>query len=191
MDDDDEWGLIADALTGDGEAFGEFYDLHLTHVYRFILTMTRHRTVAEELTSQTFFTALRDLATLRRGADRPRAWLFRIARTVVHDHVRNPASRRTPAVDVFNVSDPDPDAGPDEIVDDEDERTRRTIMIRGLTARLPPEQRRCIVLRLGLGLGVEDVCRLMGRSPKAVALLTYRAMRSLRLDAGLPVEPLP
>jgi len=34
------------------------------------------------------------------------------------------------------------------------------------------------------------VSRRLNRSPKAVAALTYRAMHTLRVRAGLPVDPL-
>ena len=149
MHADDDWALVARAQTGEAEAFGELYDLHLTDIYRFILSMTRDVAVAEELTSRTFFTALRGIGRLRRGTDRPEAWLIQLAGHAVRDHAKAQTNRRSPTGDAFEVPDQDADADPDSEADAEDqaERTRRTIMVRGLLARLPPDQRRCVVLR--------------------------------------------
>ena len=51
--------MVELARGGDTEAFGLLYDHYQASVYRFLFYRTRSTTLAEDLTSETFFRALR------------------------------------------------------------------------------------------------------------------------------------
>ena len=53
--------LVELARTGDSDAFGMLYDHYQGSVYRFLFYRTRSSTLAEDLTSETFFRALRNM----------------------------------------------------------------------------------------------------------------------------------
>ena len=55
--------LVELARKGDAEAFGLLYDHYQASVYRFLYYRTRSSSLAEDLTSETFFRALRNMAT--------------------------------------------------------------------------------------------------------------------------------
>ena len=72
---------------GEGKAaFGRLYDEHFEAIFRHVLL--RVGDVAEDLTSQTFFKALKGFWRLRLSGAPSAAWLYRIATNEVNSHFR-------------------------------------------------------------------------------------------------------
>ena len=80
--------LVELARGGDAEAFGQLYDHYHGSVYRFLFYRTRSTTLAEDLTSETFFRALRSMAGFRWQGKDFGAWLMTIARNLCTDHFK-------------------------------------------------------------------------------------------------------
>src|SRR3982750_1597380 len=78
----------------DRRSFAEVAEQQLDAVYRYLVFLTGDRTVAEDLTGETFEKALRTWRRFdpRRGA--PRAWLCAVARGVALDWFRAEERRR-------------------------------------------------------------------------------------------------
>ena len=73
----DELQLMRDALIN-ADAFAEIYRIHVARVYRYHMIHIGNVKDAEELTSQTFMTALEELRTFR-GSSSLAAWIMEIA----------------------------------------------------------------------------------------------------------------
>ncbi|MEM5773779.1 MAG: sigma-70 family RNA polymerase sigma factor, partial [Anaerolineaceae bacterium] len=67
--------------------FAVLYDRYVQRVYRFLLARTANAAEAEDLTSQTFLTAMQKLSSYRSDGHFV-AWLLRIARNKQIDHYR-------------------------------------------------------------------------------------------------------
>ena len=80
--------LVELARGGDKEAFGLLYDHYQPSVYRFLYYRTRSATLAEDLTSDTFFRALRSMDSFRWQGRDFGAWLMTIARNLMTDHFK-------------------------------------------------------------------------------------------------------
>ena len=80
--------LVELARAGDKEAFGLLYDHYQASVYRFLYYRTRSQTLAEDLTSETFFRALRSMNSFRWQGKDFGAWLMTIARNLTMDHFK-------------------------------------------------------------------------------------------------------
>ena len=72
----------------DPQAFGILFDTHYDSVYRYILYRTANKSLAEELTSETFFKALNGLWKFKWRNIPFAAWLIRIASNEVNGHFR-------------------------------------------------------------------------------------------------------
>src|SRR5690242_10150014 len=81
-------GLVELARGGDTEAFGMLYDHYHASIYRFIYYRVGTVAVAEDLTAETFFRALRSMATFRWQGKDFGAWLMTIARNLTADHFK-------------------------------------------------------------------------------------------------------
>lgn len=62
--------------------FGRIYEEYFRELQRYLLSLCRDSRIAEELTQETFFRAVRSAGQFREGSDL-RAWLYTIARNRV------------------------------------------------------------------------------------------------------------
>src|SRR5436309_1579852 len=86
---DDAWELVHAAQAGDSEAFGLLYDRYVSSVYRYVLFRVGDRTLAEDVTSETFLRALRRISSVSYQGRDLGAWFVTIARNLVLDHVKS------------------------------------------------------------------------------------------------------
>ena len=175
----DVWELVRAAQAGDAEAFGRLYDRYVDMVFRYLLHRVGNRTVAEDLTSETFVRALRRIDSLTYQGRDVGAWLVTIARNLVLDHVKS--SRYRLEVTTADMRDADrATEGPEDAVVQQLTHEQLLSCIR----QLGSEQQECISLRFLQGLSVAETAEVMGKKDGAIKALTHRAVR--RLAALLP-----
>jgi|ERR1700682_4151348 len=161
----------------DPAAFGILYDRHVQRVYRFVYSRVRERSLAEDITEDVFFNALRAMATYRYSGASFCSWLYRIAANAVTSHYRR-ARNEIDLEAVTGLADAS-DSVLDAVV-----RRDRSRQIWQAIHRLPSRQREAMRLKFSADLSLEDVGRVMGTSPGAVKLLIYRAVQELRREIG-------
>ena len=166
--------LVDLARTGDKEAFGLLYDHYQGSVYRFLFYRTRSTQLAEDLTSETFFRALRSMNNFRWQGKDFGAWLMTIARNLCADHFK--AGRTRLEVTTEDMGDHD-DAteGPESSVL---ALLTNELLMEALT-RLPDEQRDCLVMRFLQGMSIAETAAVLDRSDGAVKQLQLRGVRNL------------
>jgi RNA polymerase sigma-70 factor (ECF subfamily) len=166
--------LVELARGGDTEAFGLLYDHYQASVYRFLFYRTRSTTLAEDLTSETFFRALRSMTSFRWQGKDFGAWLMTIARNLATDHFKAGRTRLELATEDMGAHD-DATEGPEATV------------LAGLTnelllsalKELPDEQRDCLIMRFLQGMSIAETAAVLGRSDGAVKQLQLRGVRNL------------
>ena len=153
----------------------------LDDVYGYLLYLTKNWAVAEDLTGETFETALRRWRKFdpRRGT--PRTWLLAIARSAALDWFRA-EDRRRRREERAEVREPRPDsdhAFGDGLSHELEEG------LRSLTAG----EREVIALRVVLELDGDETARLLGITPTAVSTRLHRALGKLeeRMKSHDPV----
>jgi RNA polymerase sigma-70 factor (ECF subfamily) len=160
------------AANGDVAALGHLYDQLLTPIYRYVALRVRRREDVEDLTQLVFERIVTGLPRYRPGRSPFAAWVFRIARNAVIDHVR----RERPTEQL----DPVHDLPHGEEVEAISLRGEQIRELRRAIAILTPDQQEAIVLRFVAGLSAEEAARVMGRRAGTVRGLTFRAIGSLR-----------
>jgi RNA polymerase sigma-70 factor (ECF subfamily) len=166
--------LVELARTGDADAFGMLYDHYQGSVYRFLFYRTRSSTLAEDLTSETFFRALRNMQSFRWQGKDFGAWLMTIARNLATDHFKAGRTRLELTTEDMGLHD-DATEGPE------------TAVLAGLTnellltalTELPSEQKDCLVMRFLQGMSIAETAAVLGRSEGAVKQLQLRGVRNL------------
>ena len=163
-----------DSLPPDFEAW---FNDHRESVYRYVRFRVASREVAEDLTSDVFFKALRSLARYDRTRSAPRTWLLRIARNAVTDHLR--ALRRRGSLHVTLDRVPDlVSQGPSQ-----EERVLREERVQKLlnaTGRLREADQEILSLRYGAGLCNQEIAAAMEITSNAVAVRLHRAVKRLK-----------
>lgn len=166
--------LVELARAGDKEAFGLLYDHYQASVYRFLFYRTRSQTLAEDLTSETFFRALRSMNSFRWQGKDFGAWLMTIARNLTTDHFKAGRTRLEMTTEDMSPHD-DATEGPENAVI---AGLTNEALLKALT-ELPTEQRECLIMRFLQGLSIAETALALGRSDGAVKQLQLRGVRNL------------
>lgn len=166
--------LVDLARAGDTEAFGALYDHYSPGIYRFVYFRVRSPQLAEDLTSETFFKALRSMASFQWQGKDFGAWLTTIARNLVFDYFKSSRARLETVSDEVDDRRSVVDGPEEEVL----ARLTRDVLHDALM-RLSVEQRECLVLRFLNGQSTAEVAKALGRSEGAVKQLQLRAVRNL------------
>jgi RNA polymerase sigma-70 factor (ECF subfamily) len=166
--------LVELARDGDKEAFGLLYDHYHPQVHRFLYYRTRSQTLAEDLTSETFFRALRSMSGFRWQGKDFGAWLMTIARNLATDHFKSGRTRLEMTTDDMRHHD-DATEGPESAVL---ASLTNEALLAALT-ELPAEQRDCLIMRFLQGMSIAETAAVLGRSDGAVKQLQLRGVRNL------------
>jgi RNA polymerase sigma-70 factor (ECF subfamily) len=166
--------LVELARKGDAEAFGMLYDHYQGSVYRFLFYRTRSSTLAEDLTSETFFRALRSMQNFRWQGKDFGAWLMTIARNLATDHFKAGRTRLELTTEDMGLHD-DETEGPETAVL---AGLTNELLLRALT-ELPAEQKDCLIMRFLQGMSIAETASVLGRSEGAIKQLQLRGVRNL------------
>jgi RNA polymerase sigma-70 factor, ECF subfamily len=166
--------LVELARTGDTDAFGLLYDHYQPSVYRFLFYRTRSVQLAEDLTSETFFRALRSMNNFRWQGKDFGAWLMTIARNLATDHFKAGKTRLELTTEDMSAHD-DSTEGPEATVL---AGLTNEILLDALKA-LPDEQRDCLIMRFLQGMSIAETAAVLGRSDGAIKQLQLRGVRNL------------
>jgi RNA polymerase sigma-70 factor, ECF subfamily len=170
--------LARAASAGDVEAVGRLYDALVGRIHRYVAIRVRSREDAEDVTQVVFERIVASLPRYRHNGRPFEAWVFRIARNAVIDHLRRQRSHEPL------------EAGNERShAEDLDAITLRGEEIRELRAALralTPDQQEALALRFAAGLSAEEAAQVMGRRAGTVRGLTFRAIASLRRRMGEP-----
>ena len=166
--------LVDLARGGDSEAFGQLYDFYQPSVYRFVYYRVATSQLAEDLTSETFFRALRAISSFQWQGRDFGAWLMTIARNLVVDHYKSARSRLETSMPSIGDRE-ETAASPEEHV----LRSLTNELLREKLAELPGDQQECLVLRFLNSYSIAETAKVLGKSDGAVKQLQLRAIRNL------------
>jgi len=138
---------------------------------------------AEDVASETWLRAARNLRSFSGNEIEFRAWMFTLARHALIDWqrrgMRRPVSGASFDGDTEQAADDDPAAETFEALDTEN--------VLRLISRLPKTQADVILLRVIAGLDTERVGEIVGKQPATVRVIQHRALRNLAEMLGVEV----
>jgi RNA polymerase sigma factor (sigma-70 family) len=166
-------------------AFGELYEAHYSAILDYLYRRTLSVAVAEELTSDTFFKALRGLAGYepRRGV-RFRSWLYRIATNEARMYWRGRKGRGggrgvLPLLDGEDLGRVTFVWPATESAEGVRERRRQFARVHEALRGLSEPYQAVIVLRYFEGLGYEEIAGILGKRPGTIKSLVHRGLAKL------------
>ena len=153
--------------------FEKIYQSYSGDVYRYLCRLSGDPDLAEELTAETFFRALRALHGFRGDCD-VRVWLCRIAKNCWYSHLK----KRRKTADVDKLAIEDPAAGVEEAL----LRRSEALHIHTLAHALPEPYKEVFLLRALGELGFREIGKIFGRTENWACVVYHRARRRI-LDA--------
>ena len=153
--------------------FETIYRTYFTDVELYLRAICRDVNLAEELTEQVFFQALRNLHTFRGDCD-IRTWLCSMARNCYLSHLR----KARPTVDLSEVQIPDPKQAVEEQVADR----QQAMAIHQILHDLKEPYKEVFSLRVFGQLSFEDIGSLFGRTANWACVTYHRARAKIQKE---------
>jgi RNA polymerase sigma-70 factor (ECF subfamily) len=200
---EDDHGLVREVGRGSESALAALYDRHADAIFGLAFSMTRDRSLAEEVVQETFLALWNRAEQFDPAIGSLAAWLSTIARNRTRDHLRWTA-RRIPSVPFSSMVGDRPneaaavewlaaagtvvaagqaDPSPDLAAVSAEERAAVVAALDVLTE----DERRAVLLAYRDGLSQTEIAAVTGWPLGTVKTRSRRALRRLR--ASLEDEP--
>ncbi|MHB8381210.1 MAG: RNA polymerase sigma factor [Candidatus Binataceae bacterium] len=179
--------LIADALSGQPEAFSELATRHRSRVERLCQRFFSDPEMACDLSQECFIRAYTALASYRKEMPFG-GWLRAIVTNLCYDELRRRRRRPEELVGDFSASEVQwmhlvNEATPEQIVSDAEERRRAHDLAHRLLDTLRPEDRTVLIMKDSEGMNVSEIAQTMGWSTAKVKIRAFRARQALRRES--------
>ena len=151
--------------------FETIYRTYFRDVELYLRAICHDDHLAEELTEQVFFQALKALPTFRGDCD-IRTWLCSMGRNAYLSHLR----KQKPTEDIDEIQIPDPRRSIEEQILDRDQ----AMAIHKVLHDLPEPYKEVFSLRVFGQLSFQDIGSLFGRTANWACVTYHRACQKIR-----------
>ena len=175
---EEEKKLVEKIVSGDENAFEQFYGIFFPRVYKYAYKKVRNREQAEDVTSETFLKALRGLSKFESKMDGGLdIWMYTIERNIIRDFFRKNAGIDVlPFEETWNrVLDP--------LIEDPYitiERKEIDETIAKCLSELPDQYRDILKMRFFKRMSLREIATSLDKTVGAVKVLQFRALRRLK-----------
>ena len=177
--DVDDAALVAQAKSGDTQAFAVLYERYAANIYRFFCAQMPDKIEAEDLTADVFLRAWGALSRYRERGHPFSALLFKIARNALIDYRRKMLKEGSQSQELIETI-PDRNSKVSEDVI----RSQAHQNLWQLLGEMSENYRSVLILRFINSLSIREISRILGRSEGSVRVLQHRALKVLREKMG-------
>ncbi|MEW4305706.1 RNA polymerase sigma factor [Rossellomorea marisflavi] len=150
--------------------FEKIYDQHFREVYAFILSMSRNEKLAEEITQETFFKALKAIDGFK-GQCKMNVWLCQIAKNTYFTHLSK-QKRLVPEEAVESSGD----AVMERLMENREEAMR----VHKVLHSLQDPYKEVFTLRIFGELSFRDISGLFGKTESWARVTYHRARQKIQ-----------
>lgn len=163
---------LLERIKSNKEHFLEIYDAYFRKIYDYAYYRTMNTSEAEEITSQTFLSALEKIGSFEYRDIPIGVWLYKIASNALVDLYRRNGRLVELPENYYDDSNPEIE----QIVLGRSEKEQLTQQLN----HLPPLQQQAIVLRYYQDLSHKEIAQVMDKTEGAVKQLLHRGLTGLR-----------
>lgn len=175
MDHISDNALMLKVKNGDLDKMGLLFERHHRSLLGFLFHMTGQRELSEDLVQNVFYRMLKYRHTFR-GDGEFRAWMYHVARNVIHDEGRTAKrSIRSQELDVYAEKISGGVAADRHI-----QKKEELQVLHGALASLTEESREVLVLSRFQELKYHEIATIMNISEGAVKVRVHRALQQLK-----------
>ena len=180
MDLSEEKKIVEEAKKNP-EVFGELYDEFYKPIFNYTLRRTSDIEEAQDLTSQTFFKALKGLGEFRWQNISFSAWLYRIATNEVNSFYRKRGSIIRISIDkIPNIPSLDTANNDFEMAEKELKNKEEFKKLHQNIQKLSPIYQTVITLRFFEKKKISEICEIIEKPEGTIKSQIHRALEELR-----------
>jgi RNA polymerase sigma-70 factor (ECF subfamily) len=163
---------VARARSGDETGFFELWQGLQPRLLRYLRVLDCDD--PDDIASETWLAAFRDLPRFRGGDEDFPRWIFTIARHRAIDAARARSRRPTTGVPEVIAAVPDGSHVEEEVL-----HSLAVARAIALLTTLPADQAEAVALRVLAGLDNASIARILGKTPGAIRVCVHRGLRTL------------
>jgi RNA polymerase sigma-70 factor (ECF subfamily) len=177
---------LVERARSDIQAFGLLYDEYYNKIFGYVLRRTASINITQDITSEVFYKALKNISKFKWRAVPFSAWLYRIATNEIADHYNRNSRNKLLEVDIQSVFDLSQDSVEAEVEQAErDFRKQKDILvIHSIICQLPVQYQEIIALRYFEKKGLSEIAGILGKREGAVKSLLHRSLKKMRKIMG-------
>ena len=170
----------------DKEAFGEIYDRYYSPIFNYSLKRTANVKVAQDVTSEVFFKALKNLWKFRWQSVSLSSWLYRIASNEICDHYRK--NKKYISLDMMvEGGNFDPAGVTDlhaEYMESQEKLAehRDFLKIQKAISGLPDKYQEVLALKYFEKKKINEISEIMGIKEGTIKSLIHRGLEKIRQE---------
>ena len=173
---------VVERAKKDTEAFGELYDHYYSQIFGYVLRRTASIEIAQDVTSEVFFKALKNLGQFRWRGTPFSSWLYCIATHEIANYFRKSKHGQFSLEEVSNsisISSPSIEA---EVLEAEEELKRHEdfLILHESISKLSVKYQEVITLRFFENKQVKEIGEILGKREGTVKSLLHRGLEKLR-----------
>ena len=173
---------LVEQARNDPESFGVLYDRYYNQILNYVLKRTASITSAQDITSDVFFKALKNIGQFRWQGVPFSAWLYRIASNEIANSYRKSKLQQKHRE---YTSNPDSLSNPSsraEYLDAEAElqRNEEFLTLHQCIAKLPVKYQEVITLRYFEEKQLKEISQILDKREGTVKSLLHRGLEKLR-----------
>ena len=184
MDLSEERELVKQARK-DPEAFAKLYDQYYPKIFGYALRRTANLEVAQDITSETFFKALKKLWQFRWRNVTFSSWLYKIATNEVKQYFRKAEYKKSVSLEELQeqgfepISPYDPES---ELIEAQEKlkQYQDFLEIQEKIARLPVKYQEVVALRFFEKKQINEIAEILGKKEGTIKSLLHRAVEKLK-----------
>ena len=184
MDLSEEKELVRQAQKAP-DAFAKLYDQYYPKIFGYVLRRTANLEAAQDITSETFFNALRKLWQFRWRNISFSSWLYKIATNEINQYFRKAEYKKSLSLEELQeqgfepISSHDPES---ELIEAQEKLKQHQdfLEIQGKIVRLSAKYQEVITLRFFEQKQIKEIAEILGKKEGTIKSLLYRAVEKLR-----------
>jgi len=184
MDLSEEKELVRQAQKAP-DAFAKLYDQYYPKIFGYVLRRTANLEAAQDITSETFFNALRRLWQFRWRNISFSSWLYKIATNEINQYFRKAEYRKSVSLEELQEQGFEPISlhNPESELIEAQEQLKQYqdfLEIQEKIVQLPAKYQEVIALRFFEQKQIKEIAEILGKKEGTIKSLLHRAVEKLR-----------
>src|SRR4030042_525008 len=162
------------------EAFGELYDKYYSQIFGYVLKRVANLEIAQDVTSETFLKALKNLWQFRWRNIPFSCWLYRIANNEIVNYFRK---HKSGLISLEKIPDPVSNSNPQmELIEAQEELKKHQdfLKARGKISKLDFKYQEVIMLRFFEKKQIKEISEILGKKEGTIKSLLHRGIEKLK-----------